>query len=69
MAEWENEEVFALIGLDFDPRTKEGLNVRANAHAALHWNLRKPELLLRFANYDQSARAAATEGPCWSVKE
>ena len=51
-AEWEKEEVFALIGLDFDPTTQKRVNVRANSRAALLWNLRKPELLLRFANYD-----------------
>jgi hypothetical protein len=50
--EWENEQVFALIGLDFDPSTQIRTNVRANSRAALLWNLRKSEFLLRFANYD-----------------
>jgi hypothetical protein len=50
--EWEKEEVFALIGLEFDPSTQMRINVRANTRAALLWNLKKNELLLRFANYD-----------------
>ena len=50
--EWEREKVFALISLGFDPSTQMRTNVRANSRAALLWNLRKSELLLRFANYD-----------------
>jgi hypothetical protein len=51
-AEWENEKVFALIGLDFDPSSRNRTNFRANSRAALLWNMRKSELLCRFANYD-----------------
>jgi hypothetical protein len=51
-AEWEKEEVFALIRLDFEPSSQMRTNVRANSRAALLWNMRKGELLLRFANYD-----------------
>jgi hypothetical protein len=50
--EWEKEEVFALICLDFDPSTQMRISVRSNSRAALLWNLKKNELLLRFANYD-----------------
>jgi hypothetical protein len=45
-------QLFALVGLDFDPNTQMRINVRANSRAALLWNMRKGELLLRFANYD-----------------
>jgi hypothetical protein len=51
-AEWEKEVVFALLSIVFDPVTQARRNVRANSRAALLWNMRKSELLLRFANYD-----------------